>query len=353
MKTLKVLALGSALMLAFGCSHKDNKVAMTLSPEMGTTYKTGDAIPVKLQYPSDVKPDSVVYLLDSVRFASVKNGEGVTLKTDTMRLGSRLVTAKLYQGGKADEVSTNFMLYPAKAPEELTYKVERIYPHDTSSYTEGLLYQDGFLYESDGGREGEDAGRSSLRKVNVETGKPVLKVDGDPKVFSEGISIVGDKLIQLTYTEKLGYVYDKNTFKLLKTFTNNVGYEGWGMCYDGHKLYMDDSTNRVWLLNPETYAATGFIDVYDDKGPVNQINELEMIDGKLWANIYQTDTIIVIDPKTGAVLQSLDLGKLYPQAQRAPNADVLNGIAWDPQGKRLFITGKKWPKLYQISVSKK
>jgi len=353
MKTFKVLALGGALMLAFGCSHKDNKVAMTLSPEMGTTYKTGDAIPVKLQYPSDVKPDSVVYLLDSVRFASTKDSAGVKLKTDTMRLGSRLVTAKLYQGGKAEEVSTNFMLYPAKAPEELAYKVDKVFPHDTSSYTEGLLYQDGFLYESDGGREGEDAGRSSLRKVNVETGKPVLKVDGDPKVFSEGISIVGDKLVQLTYTEKLGYVYDKNTFKLLKTFTNNVGYEGWGMCYDGHKLYMDDSTNRVWFLNPETYAAIGFIDVYDDKGPVNQINELEMIDGKLWANIYQTDTIIVIDPKTGAVLQSIDLSKLYPQAQRAPNADVLNGIAWDPQGKRLFITGKKWPKLYQISVSKK
>ncbi|PTR00923.1 glutamine cyclotransferase [Mucilaginibacter yixingensis] len=353
MKTLKVLALGGALLLAFGCSHKDNKTAMTLSPEMGTTYKTGDAIPVKLQYPSDVKPDSVVYLLDSVRFASTKDSAGIKLKTDTMRLGSRLITAKLYQGGKAEEVSTNFMLYPSKAPEELAYKVDKVFPHDTSSYTEGLLYQDGFLYESDGGREGEDAGRSSLRKVNVETGKPVLKVDGDPKVFSEGISIVGDKLIQLTYTEKLGYVYDKNTFKLLKTFTNNVGYEGWGMCYDGHKLYMDDSTNRVWFLNPETYAATGFIDVYDDKGPVNQINELEMIDGKLWANIYQTDTIIVIDPKTGAVLQSIDLSKLYPQAQRAPNADVLNGIAWDPQGKRLFITGKKWPKLYQISVAKK
>lgn len=353
MKTLNVLALGGIMMLAFGCGgNKETKSSLTLTPDVGTTFKTGDAVAVKLHFPADVKPDSVVYLLDSVRFASVKDSAGVSLKTDTMRLGSRLVTAKLYEGGKAQEVSTNFMLYPAKAPEELTYKVVKTFPHDTSSYTEGLLYQDGFLYESDGGRADEDAGRSSLRKVDLQTGKPVMKVDGDPKIFSEGISIVGDKIIQLTYTEKIGYVYDKNTFKLLKTFTNNVGYEGWGMCYDGHKLYMDDSTNRVWFLNPETYAATGFIDVYDDKGPINQINELEMIDGKLWANIYTTDLIVVIDPKTGAVLQRLDLGKLYPQPRTAP-AEVLNGIAWDAQGKRLFVTGKKWQKLYQIEVSKK
>ncbi|MBS1503217.1 MAG: glutaminyl-peptide cyclotransferase, partial [Bacteroidetes bacterium] len=143
----------------------------------------------------------------------------------------------------------------------------------------------------------------------------------------------------------------------LNTFTNNVGAEGWGLCFDGNRLYMDDSTNRIWFLDKDTYRATGYIDVYDDKGPVNQINELEYIDGKLYANVWQTNNIIVIDPKTGAVLQKVDMSNLLPASQESANFDenndVLNGIAWDAQGKRLFVTGKKWPHLYQVKFVKK
>ena len=155
----------------------------------------------------------------------------------------------------------------------------------------------------------------------------------------------------MTWTERIGYVYDLNTFKLLSTFTNNVGLEGWGMCSDGTKLYLDDSSNRIWLLDKNTYKAIGHIDVYDDKGPVKQINELEYINGKIYANVYTTDTIVVINPKTGAVEQRLNLAALYPdRTKHNPNAEVLNGIAWDDAGKRLFVTGKKWDKLFQIKV---
>jgi glutamine cyclotransferase len=157
----------------------------------------------------------------------------------------------------------------------------------------------------------------------------------------------------LTYKDKVGFVFDKNTFKLLSTFTNNIGPEGWGMCFDGKKLYMDDSTNRIWFLDKDTYHQTGFIDVYNDKGPVNQVNELEYIDGKLYSNIYTYDTILIIDPKTGAVLQNVNMKNLWPMADRPAGFDndqnVLNGIAWDAKGKRLFVTGKKWPHLYQVS----
>lgn len=357
MKKLNILSLSIIILSAVGCNHKNNdsSQALTLSPEMGKTYNAGQPVNVQLHYPADAKPDSIVYLLDSVRFASAKDSSAIILKTDTMHLGSRLVTAKLYQGGKSQDVSTNFMLYAAKAPEELKFTILKTFPHDTTSYTEGLLYQDGVLYESDGGRANEDAGRSSLRKVDVETGRILKKVDGDPKVFSEGISIIGDKIVQLTYTEKIGYVYDKNTFKLLNTFTNNVGVEGWGMCYDGTKLYMDDSTNRIWFMDKNNYHAIGYIDVYDNKGPINELNELEMIDGKLYANVYMSNNILVIDPKTGAVLQRADMTNLWPlQARPAdfPSDDrVLNGIAWDAQGKRLFVTGKKWPHLYQIKLT--
>ena len=241
---------------------------------------------------------------------------------------------------------------------EYTYKVIKVFPHDTSCYTEGLVYQDGYLYESGGGYgdppPGEEKdGQSSLRKVDLTTGKVLRKVMLDPKIFGEGISIIGNKLIQLTWKSKIGFVYDKDTFKLLSTFTNNVGMEGWGMCFDGKKLYMDDSTNRIWFLDKDNYRQIGYIDVYDDKGAVNEVNELEYIDGKLYANVYKTNTIIAIDPKTGAVLQRIDLSNLYPEDQRAPNADVLNGIAYDAQGKRIFITGKKWPHLYEVEFVKR
>ena len=213
-----------------------------------------------------------------------------------MPLGPRVITAKIYAGGKSQDISTNIVLLPKKAPEAFTYKVMSTYPHDTSAYTEGLVYQDGYLYESAGGYGTPPSdmlsdGQSSLRKVDLTTGKVVQKVMIDPKVFAEGIAIVGDKIIQLTYKEKIGYVYDKATFKLLKTFQNNTGIEGWGLCYDGKKLYMDDKTNRVWFLSPTTYLPVGYIDVYDDNGPVQSINELEYINGILYANVWETNMI--------------------------------------------------------------
>lgn len=357
MKKLTLLSLSIITLLYVSCKDKTSNGGITISPDMGTTYNAGKPVNIRLNYPADLKPDSVVFQLDSVRFASVKDSSVVVLKTDTLHMGSRLITAKIYQGGKVQDISTNIMVYAQKPPEELKFVVEKIYPHDTSSYTEGLLYQDGFLYESDGGRATESAGRSSLRKVDLQTGK-VLKIkELDPKVFGEGIAIVGDKIIQMTYTEKIGYVYDKNTFGLVKTFPNNVGVEGWGMCFDGKQLYLDDKTNRIWFLNKDNYRAQGYIDVCDDKKAIDSVNELEMIDGKLYANVYTFNDILVIDPKTGAVLQHADMTDLWPLRDRPAGFDsddkVFNGIAWDDIGKRLFVTGKKWPHLYQIRLEKK
>lgn len=354
----RLLLAAATILFAFGCKPKSQDNNISLSPEAGTTYKSGDVVAIRAHYAAGVNPDSVVYLLDSVRIGSKKDSAELSLKTDTIPVGPRIITARVYNGGKNQEVSTNIVLMPSKAPVEYTYKVEKVFPHDTSCYTEGLLYQDGFLYESGGGylippAGQEVSGQSSLRKVDLNTGKVVKKVMNDPKVFGEGISIVGNKIIQLTYLEKIGYVYDKDSFKLLSTFTNNVGVEGWGMCFDGKKLYMDDKTNRIWFLDKDNYRPTGYIDVYDDKGAVDSVNELEYIDGKLYANVYRTNNILVIDPKTGAVLGKIDLTNLYPQSKRNLNADVLNGIAYDAAGKRIFITGKKWPYLYQVSFIKK
>ena len=345
-------------LLIGGCHSSNNQPenSVTVSPEAGTTYKSGDAVAVKAHYPPGTKPDSIVYLVDSARIGSTKDSSSITLKTDTLHLGPRIITAKVYQDGKSQEGTTNIVLLTAKAPVSYTFKVINTFPHDTSCFTEGLVYQDGFLYESGGGYlkppQGQEVtNRSSLRRVELNTGKVVQKVMLDSAVFGEGISIVGDKILQLTYHEKIGYVYDKTTFKLLSTFPDPFAAEGWGMCFDGTKLYMDDSSNRLWFLDKNTYTVNGFVDVYDDKGPVNSINELEYIDGKIYANVWQTNNIIVIDPKTGAVIEKIDLTSLYPEDKRSPNADVLNGIAYDSTGKRIFITGKKWPHLYQVEFN--
>ncbi|EHQ26780.1 glutaminyl-peptide cyclotransferase [Mucilaginibacter paludis] len=349
----RIIAVALITTTVAGCFTKKQSAVLSVSPEAGTSYKLGDQIPVSVSVPTDTKADSVQYLVDSVRVLSRKDTLSIKIKTDSMKLGSKLITARVFSGGKPAEVSTNVMLLAPKAPAVYTFKIEKVFPHDTSSYTEGLQYVDGFLYESAG-----NYGNSSLRKVDLNTGTVVQKAKMDPMYFGEGIAVVGDKIIQLTYKEKKGFVYDKNTFKILSTFNFNWAPEGWGMTYDGKNLLHNDSTNRIWLLNKDTYMPQGYLDVYDDKGPVNQINEMEYIDGKIYANIYTTDTIIVIDPKNGAVVESVDLKNLYPMDSRPysvksdPANNVLNGIAWDEKGKRLFVTGKKWDKLFQVKFVK-
>jgi glutamine cyclotransferase len=337
------------LIVAFaGCGPKTTSAELGISPEAGTRYKLGDAIQVKVSIPLDIKADSVQYLIDSIRITSRKDTMAATIKTDSLKCGSRLLTARVFAGGKPQEVSTNIIMLAAKAPDVYGYIVEKVFPHDTGSYTEGLQYVDGYLYESAG-----NYGESNLRKVDLNTGKVLQSVKLDAKYFGEGIAVVGDKIVELTYREGDAFVYDKNTLKQLSTFKYTWGKEGWGMCYDGKTIYNNDSTNRIFMLNKDTYQPFNYIDVYDNTHDIQEVNEMEYVDGKIYANVYQTDTIIQIDPKNGAVLETIDLSNLYPKASRIPNADVLNGIAWDEKGKRLFITGKKWPHLYQVKFYKK
>ncbi|RYU89299.1 glutaminyl-peptide cyclotransferase [Mucilaginibacter terrigena] len=355
-KRITLLAL--IALFAYSCKDKDKADEFTISPDAGSNYKSGESIALKIGYPAGTKVDSVVYLVDSTRVGAVKDSAAVNLKTDSLALGARVVTARIFQAGKSQDVTTNINLLAAKAPEELIYKVENVFPHDTTLYTEGLIYADNGFYESGGGYGVPMGGipvdgPSKLVKTDLNTGKILQKQPIDDKIFAEGIVVIGDKIMQLTWKDKIGYVYDRKTLKPLSKFDNNVGVEGWGMTYDGTKIYMDDSTNRLWFLNKDTYQQTGFVDVYDDKGAVNELNELEYIDGKIYANVYGTNNIVVIDPKTGAVLQKADMTSLYPQASRNPEANVLNGIAYDKATGRIFVTGKKWDKLFQVKFYKK
>jgi glutamine cyclotransferase len=349
-------------LLVYSCKNNDQTGSITISPDAGTAYKAGDVISAKVTLPADIKADSIVYLLDSTRVGSVKDSSAVNIKTDTIALGARIITGRVYQAGKSQDVTTNIVLLAAKAPEQLIYQVVKTFPHDTSIYVEALSFENGSFYESSGGYLDPPPGmvkdkQSFLAKTDLATGRVIKKKMVNPKVFAEGLSVIGSKIVQVTWKEKIGYVYDKNSFELLSTFNNNVGVEGWGMCFDGTKLYMDDSTNRIWFLDKDTYRSTGYIDVYDDKGAIDSLNELEYIDGKIYANVYQKDYILVIDPKTGVVLQKIDMSNLYPKSAHYSGFDddngVLNGIAYDKGTNSIFVTGKKWPKLYQVKFVKK
>ncbi len=228
-----------------------------------------------------------------------------------------------------------------------TYKIIRSFPHDRNAFTEGLFYLDGYLYESTGLE-----GHSMVRKERLETGEVMQSTTIAPQYFGEGIVAWKGRLVELTWRSEVGFVYDLSTFKPLGAF----GYpgEGWALTRDDHRLIMSDGTPYIRFLNPETLTETGRIKVTDDGRAIANLNELEWVKGEIYANIWQTDLIARIDPKTGHVLGWIDLTGLLPNAERVPGqTDVLNGIAYDAKGDRLFVTGKNWPKLYQIKLERK
>lgn len=223
------------------------------------------------------------------------------------------------------------------------YTTVKVYPHDTRAFTEGLVYYEGNLYESVGLNS-----QSDLRKVDLETGKVIQRVSMADEYFGEGLTAVGDKLIQLTWQTQKGFVYDRDSFKVLKTFT--YATEGWGLTYDGKRLIMSDGTPNLYFLDPVTQRRLGSVSVTGPDGPVRNINELEFIDGQVYANVWQTDRIVRIDPRTGKVTAIIDLTGILPRTDLTAGADVLNGIAYDAKGKRLFVTGKFWPFLFEIKL---
>jgi len=231
----------------------------------------------------------------------------------------------------------------SKAP-VFGYQVVKVYPHDRQAFTQGLQYLDGVLYEGTG-----QLGQSGIRRVKLETGEVLQQQPLDAKYFGEGITVWGETLIQLTWQSEVGFVYDKKSFKQLKTFT--YPGEGWGLTHDGKRLIMSDGNalGALRFLDPKTLKETGRLVVRDGGRPLNHMNELEYVRGEILANIWQTQHIARISPTSGAVTGWIDLGGLL-DPRDAGGTDVLNGIAYDAAGDRLFVTGKYWPKLFEIKI---
>jgi glutamine cyclotransferase len=232
---------------------------------------------------------------------------------------------------------------PLTLEPEMTYEVITSYPHDPSAFTQGLVYWEGYFYESTG-----LYGESSLRKVAIETGEVLQKTDLPQAYFGEGLTLWQDQLIQLTWREGTGFIYNLEYFTLIEDFTYPT--EGWGLTHDGTHLIMSDGSPTLFYLDPETFQVVNRVNVFYQGQNISRINELEYIRGEIFANIWQTDDIIRINPHTGEVMGWIDLGGLLPNAERTPATDVLNGIAYDPENDRLFITGKRWPKVYEVRL---
>ena len=333
------------------CSNVEKKSAESsswLMPEAGTSVNLGDSVNLELKL--NEKADSVVYFADGVKLKKAADEKAVAIPTLDLQLGIKAITAKIYRGqSEPEEISTNIVVKSTLVPQKFGYVVQQVFKHDTSSYTQGLEFYNGYLYESDG-----LAGESSLRKTDPASGRVLQISKVRDELFAEGITIVGNKILMLSYQNNVSLEYDLNSLKLLRELTNQYQREGWGLCNDGKVIYSTDGSNTIYILNKETYMQENSIEVYDQNGSVGELNELEFIDGRIFANIYNSNRIVIIDPANGQVTGEVDLSDLYADAIR-PMKDfdgfVLNGIAWDNKGKRLFVTGKKWDKLFQIKLN--
>ena len=316
----------------------DNKQEYTLGNTINFIVKQEDTLQI----------DSVQFYINNKLLKTQKVlPSTINWNSANAKTGKNIFEARVYSQKINSRKRLSITLLSDVKPLNYTYRIINTFHHDRSAYTQGLVYENGFMYEATGLRS-----ESTLRKVQLGTGDVIQTYSLPKEIFGEGIALVNDRIIQLTYTSYTGFVYDKESFNLLMKFNYPKAVEGWGLSYDGKNLIMSDGTYNLHFLDPESFSETGKLEVYDDKGPVNKLNELEIIDGILWANIYTTFKIVQIDIKTGKVLAYIDLSNILPQKDYEKDTDVLNGIAYDKTKKRIFVTGKKWPKLFEIQLVK-
>jgi glutamine cyclotransferase len=317
-------------------------------PEENSEFRLGD--PIKIVLTSNntgPSPDSVLISYDGKTTASLKSQpwEYFVPSSYTTSTGRKSLKATAYRGGKARTAITRFMIiFSDVSPARYGYKVIKTYPHDKAAFTQGLFYNNGVLYEGTGQETG-----STLREVELETGKVIRQLNLSSDLFGEGITLYKDRIYQVTWRSKVGFVYDKSTFDQI----NKIYYqtEGWGLTTMKDRIVMSDGTNTIYIIEPEMFTVVSRLEVYDNEKMVDQLNELEYINGEIWANIWNTDLIARIDPVSGKLLGHINLRGILNDPQTDTSVNVLNGIAFDSEGGRIFVTGKNWPKLFEIKVT--
>jgi len=359
-RTLALLFSGLALVLLLSCCRKNApqqvpetssaaKVAQTslVAPAPNTVIKIGDSVRIELaSLRNDLHIDSV-----SVRSGKqTRTFTGGSLQrfywsSQDHRVGQTILQVTVYYNDSLrDTHSASMVILSDLVPKKQNYRIINKYPHDSHAYTQGLIYDNGVLYESTGLE-----GQSSLRIVEISTGKPIKMVSLAPQYFGEGIAFYKDQVYQVTYRSQVGFVYDKRTLQQIRSFDYQIK-EGWGLTTDGQNLIMTDGSAVLYFIEPEFYTQVDKVEVFDHKGMVTSLNEIEFARGKVLANVYGESYIVIIDPLTGKVTGKIDLEALMPEGSKGDYSKVLNGIAWNKENGHLYVTGKNWPVLYEIEL---
>ncbi len=323
-------------------SPRIRKQTSIASPTQNQNFVRGNSIQVSIQSSDDFNIDSVQVSIEDQTNTYYDSSFDVIIPSQ--RVGSWRLLAKVFDGENSETHYRTIIILPENEPTAYTVDVKNTYPHDKDDYTQGLLIRNGSLYESTGRR-----GASSFKKKNITSGETEKVVNLAADLFGEGLALYKDEFYQLTWEAGVGFVYN-DEMEQIRTFNYQV--EGWGLSTLGDELVLTDETEKLYFIEPESFTVKREIQAYDNLGKVDSINELEVIDGLIYANVYQEDYIVVIDPETGEVLQKIDCSGLLSDAERQA-ADVLNGIAYDASNGRIYITGKWWPKLFEVTFQPK
>jgi|WetSurMetagenome_2_1015567.scaffolds.fasta_scaffold114236_3 glutaminyl-peptide cyclotransferase len=319
-----------------------------IAPEENTEFKLHDQIKVVLALArKNEPPDSVTVYFNGKSITTIKGEpwECFVPATFIIETGRKSLKVTAYKSGKSQSPITRFMIiFSDIVPKIYGYRIVHTFPHDNEAFTQGLIYDSGKLYEGTGQK-----GESNLREVELESGKVIRQHNIDNILFGEGITLLHDRIYEVTWQNKVGFVYDRATFNLI----NKIYYpmEGWGLTTVDEKIVLSDGTNVLYYIEPDMFTVVSKIEVYDNEKKIDSLNELEYINGEIWANIWMTDLIARIDPLSGKVLSYVNLEGILPENERNGETDVLNGIAYDKATGRIFVTGKKWPKLFEIKIS--
>lgn len=329
------------LLTLFFLSSCGNKYKLQLdSPKM---IQVNQPLKLMVKEKSGNPIDSIQYFING---ELVVDNESIDIQN--YKLGKQAVSATIYFDGQTKKLNNTIYFLSDTAPKLYAFDIINEYPHDEKAFTQGFVYYKGYFYESTG-----QYGRSSLRKVDIESGEVLQKVDLDKKYFGEGMTIFRDKIYQLTWQKNIGFIYDVDSFELEKTFEYNQSKQGWGLTHNHNNLIKTDGTERVWFLNPDTLKEVSYIETYTNKRKAEKLNELEFVKGKIYANIWQQNSILIVNPSNGSIEGIVNLKGLQSKAGQEGEDNVLNGIAYDEEGDRLFVTGKKWNKVFEIKLLEK
>ena len=337
MNKTNAILLGCLLNILGSCGNK-----YKLELQSPKTIQVNSLLSLSVQEKNNYPIDSVQYFL---------NGKPITSKDINIKdekLCKQALSATVYYDGNS-KVLTNTVYFMASQPPVIyEYEIINEYPHDPNAFTQGFEFHDGIIFESTG-----QYGQSTLRKVDLESGDVMKKIEMDDQYFAEGITILNDKIYQLTWQKGKGFVYELETMEKIKEFSYGESKEGWGLTHNNEYLIKSDGTERIWFLDNESQKEVSYIEVYTDKRKAEKLNELEFVKGKIYANIWQQNAILIINPVSGAIEGIANLKGLQTKAGQSGDDNVLNGIAYDADNDRLFVTGKKWNKVFEIELKKK